>query len=98
MRRRSSTRRTPKALAALKDFVDNGTPVVDPAYAQNAFPVYPQHILKAFEGHFGDIVSSDFARKPVGTGPYMVKDWTPGVSLTLEANPNYNVEPQRSRG
>jgi peptide/nickel transport system substrate-binding protein len=87
-------RKDPEGNAALKDFVDTGTPVVDPGYAQNPFTIYPQHILKSFEGHFGDIVNSDFARKPVGTGPYMVKDWTPGVSITLEANPNYSVESQ----
>jgi peptide/nickel transport system substrate-binding protein len=84
--------------AALKDFVTAGTPVVDSTYNKNPIPVvYPQHILKSFEGHFGDIVSSDFARKPVGTGPYMLKSWTPGVSIELVANPNYNVQPEKPR-
>ena len=90
-------KKDPEANAALKDFIDAGSPVVDANYNKNPFPVYPQHILKQFEGHFGDIVSSDFARKPVGTGPYMVKEWTPGVSITLEANPNYNVQPEKPR-
>ncbi|MCO6451958.1 MAG: hypothetical protein J5I90_14340 [Caldilineales bacterium] len=30
-----------------------------------------------------------FAQKPVGTGPFMLADWQPGVSLTLTRNPNY---------
>jgi len=29
------------------------------------------------------------SRKPVGTGPYMFKSWTPGSSLVLVKNPNY---------
>lgn len=91
-------KKDPEGLASLKDFVTNGTPVVDANYNKNPTgPVYPQHVLKAFEGKFGDIVSSDFARKPVGTGPYMVKEWTPGVSITLEANPNYTVQAEKPR-
>ncbi len=29
---------------------------------------------------------------PVGTGPYMLKDWKPSVHTTLVANPNYRQE------
>jgi peptide/nickel transport system substrate-binding protein len=86
----------PERFASIKDFADNGEPVVDPFY-NKALGAYPQHIISQFEGHFGDIVSSDFARKPVGTGPYMVKEWNPGVSITLEANPNYAVHPEKPR-
>jgi peptide/nickel transport system substrate-binding protein len=84
--------------AAIKDFADKGMPVIDPSYNKNPVPVvYPAHLFKNFEGHFGDLVSSDLARKPVGTGPYMVKEWVPGVSITLEANPNYSVQPEKPR-
>ncbi len=31
----------------------------------------------------------DFARHPVGTGPFKFKDWKPRERLTLEANPDY---------
>ena len=34
----------------------------------------------------------EYLKNPVGTGPYMLKDWTQGSSLTLEANPYYRVE------
>jgi len=34
----------------------------------------------------------EFWQAPIGTGPYMVKDWQPGVALTLEQNPNYRGE------
>jgi peptide/nickel transport system substrate-binding protein len=29
------------------------------------------------------------AKKPMGTGPYMLKEWVDGQSATFEANPNY---------
>jgi len=34
-------------------------------------------------------------RAPVGTGPYMVADWTAGESITLERNENYWGEPAK---
>ena len=32
--------------------------------------------------------------KPVGTGPYYVKDWSTGTSLTLAKNENYWQKPE----
>lgn len=34
----------------------------------------------------------EYLKNPIGTGPYMLKDWTQGSSLTLEANPYYRTE------
>ena len=31
----------------------------------------------------------DFATHPVGTGPFILKEWIPGNSLTVEKNPKY---------
>lgn len=31
----------------------------------------------------------DYNRKPVGTGPYVIKSWTAGDRMVLERNPNY---------
>lgn len=35
-----------------------------------------------------------FAQKPVGTGPFMLSHWEPGVSITLDRNPNYHWAPK----
>lgn len=34
----------------------------------------------------------DYLKNPIGTGPYMLKEWVQGSSLTLEANPYYRTE------
>jgi peptide/nickel transport system substrate-binding protein len=59
----------------------------DPAFLSKvAFPVYgiqsAAHLEKTGGG--GDLLS-----QPVGTGPYMVKEWVRGDHLTLVPNPNY---------
>lgn len=34
-----------------------------------------------------------FNRKPFGTGPFTVKEWTSGESIVLDPNPNYRTPP-----
>ena len=34
----------------------------------------------------------EYLKNPIGTGPYMLKEWVQGSSLTLEANPYYREE------
>ena len=80
--------------AYLKDFIDRGAPVIDPAY-NRALGAYPQHLFKEFAGRLGDLRMSKYARYPVSTGPYLVKAWQPGMRITLEANPYYSVTPQK---
>lgn len=46
--------------------------------------VLPKHLL---EGK--DITKSELARSPIGTGPYVFKEWVPGQKIVLEANKNY---------
>jgi len=36
----------------------------------------------------------DFNRAPVGTGPFIVKDWAAGEAITLEKNANYRIAGQ----
>lgn len=46
--------------------------------------IIPEHIFKD-----QDINTSDYNRKPVGTGPYIFKQWIVDQKILLEANPNY---------
>jgi peptide/nickel transport system substrate-binding protein len=55
-----------------------------PALASWGSAVLPAHLL---EGK--DITKSPLARNPVGTGPYIFKEWIAGQKITLAANPNY---------
>lgn len=42
------------------------------------------------------MTGSDFNRKPFGTGPFMVREWTSGESIVLDYNPNARVMPKVS--
>ncbi len=55
-----------------------------PALASWGMPVLPAHLLEGKE-----ITKSPLSRKPVGTGPYVFKEWIPGQRVILEANPQY---------
>lgn len=55
-----------------------------PALESWSMGVIPKHLL---EGK--DINTDGFNRKPVGTGPYKLKEWTAGQKLVLEANERY---------
>ncbi len=46
--------------------------------------VLPRHLL---EGK--DINTTPFSRKPIGTGPYLFKEWKTGEKIVLQANPHY---------
>ncbi len=80
-----------EAEAQFTAFKDQKDPVVDPLYnkvSTGDIPlVWPEHVLKNVAPK--DIGKSDFARKPVGAGPYVVKEWVSGASITLTENPNY---------
>lgn len=47
--------------------------------------ILPEHV---FAGKT-DVSKADFNRKPLGTGPFMVKNWTAQESIIMEKNPNY---------
>jgi peptide/nickel transport system substrate-binding protein len=55
-----------------------------PALESWSMGVIPRHLL---EGK--DLNSDDFNRKPVGTGPYKLKEWIAGQKIVLEANDRY---------
>lgn len=68
-------------------------PVIDPTYMfglYDAPAIYPRHKLRDIVGddprhskQVGSIETSDFARNPVGTGPYVLSNWDPGNTLTF---------------
>lgn len=47
-------------------------------------PILPKHIL---EGQ--NIRNTSFSRKPIGAGPYRLKNWESGSRIVLEASPTY---------
>ena len=49
-------------------------------------PVYP---MWANAPKHSASVGKELNRQPVGTGPYMLSNWTPGISLTYVKNPHF---------
>jgi peptide/nickel transport system substrate-binding protein len=46
--------------------------------------ILPKHLLAG-----QDMMTTKFAREPIGCGPYILDKWEPGKSLTLRCNPDY---------
>lgn len=47
-------------------------------------PVLPKHVLEG-----GDVATSSFNRRPIGTGPFKFKEWIPDEKIVLVANDGY---------
>ncbi|GAB4502181.1 MAG: peptide ABC transporter substrate-binding protein [Anaerolineales bacterium] len=61
---------------------------IDPSYADNFWAPLPKHAWGAQSA--ADLLHADLAaRPPLGWGPYIFKEWTPGQYIRLEKNPNY---------
>jgi peptide/nickel transport system substrate-binding protein len=75
--------------AFLQVFVDQGKPVVDLNYAISTGVVLEKKNLEKIP--VDKIQESSEGQKPSGYGPYMVQDWKQGDTMTLVANPNYNL-------
>jgi len=55
-----------------------------PALASWGMPILPAHLLEGKE-----ITKSPLSRSPIGTGPFVFKEWIPGQRVTLESFPDY---------
>jgi len=78
-----------KSVEAVNEFTVKFTLCVpDPAFPSKvAFSVFSIQDKDYLDANGGD--SAKMSVKPNGTGPYMVKEWKRGESITLEANPAY---------
>lgn len=71
--------------------------VVDPLTARLNFEQPNAAFFNAFTGGYGSMLTpeyteeagDDYARAPVGTGPYSLKAWQSGSTVTLEAYQDY---------
>jgi peptide/nickel transport system substrate-binding protein len=75
--------------AFLDTFIKQGKPVVDLNYAISTGVVMEKKNLEKIP--VDKIQESTEGQKPSGYGPYMVQDWKQGDTMTLVANPNYNL-------
>jgi ABC-type transport system substrate-binding protein len=61
--------------------------VPDPAFpakaADTALQILPSEFLERAAG------TNELLEQPIGTGPYMLKEWRRGDQMIMEANPNY---------
>jgi peptide/nickel transport system substrate-binding protein len=79
-------------LDALKDVkaVGDDTVVFTLAYPYAPFAertvlgIAPEHVAGR-----QDVNSGPFTTKPIGTGPYVLADWSKGEKITFKANPDY---------
>jgi len=59
--------------------------------AFSVFSIYPEEWIASTAGP--ETRTTDGLDHPIGTGPYMVQDWTRGESITFVRNPDYWGEP-----
>jgi peptide/nickel transport system substrate-binding protein len=83
----------------------DGADVVDPLTVRVRFKqAYAPFLRMAALSPLGPVspaavkkLGQDFSRTPVGTGPFMVKEWVPKSHVTLVRNPDYGWAPGLAR-
>ena len=58
-----------------------------PALGSWSVAIHPKHLLDDL--NMADLAKSPLTRTPVGTGPFIFKEWVQGEKLVLEANEDY---------
>nr|WP_228129257.1 ABC transporter substrate-binding protein [Pusillimonas sp. T7-7] len=79
---------TPDAHTAIV-VLSKPAPYLLTALAGAESPIVPKHL---YEGT--DIVANKYNSSPVGTGPFVFKEWVKGSHIVLERNPNYWNQPR----
>lgn len=74
---------TPDPLTAIFR-LDTPAPYLMMGLSAYESPMLPSHLFKE-----GDIQRSEYANTPVGTGPFIFKEWRRGEYVLLEKNKNY---------
>jgi peptide/nickel transport system substrate-binding protein len=59
--------------------------------AFSVFSIYPEEWIESTIGE--GVRTAEGLDNPIGTGPYMVKEWVRGESITFERNPNFYGDP-----
>jgi peptide/nickel transport system substrate-binding protein len=72
-------------MASVAKGADDLTVVVTTHKPWTVFPLYMAGQL----GYIYDPTSPDTVKKPIGTGPFSLKEWVPGDHMTAVKNPNY---------
>jgi peptide/nickel transport system substrate-binding protein len=80
---------TPDDHTVVFKFSDVDAPFV---WRLTAVGILPEHILTGLTAE--EFNADEWFRAPVGTGPFMFKEWVSGDHITLVKNPDYFVEGQ----
>jgi len=79
-----TTVETPDPLTAIIKLSKPAPPMLTALASSYESPMMPKHL---FAG--SDPASNPYISKPVGTGPFVFKEWKKGDFILLEKNPNY---------
>ncbi|MDR2452059.1 MAG: ABC transporter substrate-binding protein [Candidatus Accumulibacter sp.] len=79
---------TPDAHTALL-VLSRPVPYLLTALSGTESPIVPKHLYAGT-----DIQTSKYNREPVGTGPFVFREWVKGSHVVLDRNPNYWDQPK----
>jgi peptide/nickel transport system substrate-binding protein len=93
---RDPASQAPSFLTQFEDLVDIHAPdpmTVEATYSKAyadflegwTLPIIPEHLA----GRDEDLLTGEFARNPIGCGPFRFVRYEPGVEIVLERNPDY---------